>query len=50
MYYACLEFKPDKQGKGEERIIKKAFETHEEAHEYIAKEFNPELHTSCWTE
>ena len=50
MYYACLEFRPEKHGKGEKRVIKEAFTDRAEARAYISKEFNPELHTACWTE
>ena len=51
MYYACLEFKPEKHGKdGKSKIIKTKFATKEEAREYIRAHFNPEIHSSCWTE
>ena len=52
MYYACLEFKLDKHGKDGQRakIIKVKFNTKQEAHDYISANFNPEIHSSCWTE
>ena len=51
MYYACLEFKPEKHGKdGSTRIVKKAFESRQEARDYISANYDPNLHTRCWTE
>ena len=51
MYYACLEFKAESHGKdGNKRVVKTAFEKREDARAYIEQNFNPDLHTSCWTE
>ena len=43
MYYACLELKDG-------HIERKAFVDRKEARQYIAENYNQEIHTSCWTE
>ena len=43
MYYACLKYKDG-------HVEKTKFKTRQEAREYIAKEFDREIHTQCWTE
>ena len=50
MYYACLEFKKDKHDQNGIRVEKKSFENRDDARAYIAENFNPEIHSKCWTE
>jgi len=50
MYYACLEFKPEKHSPNGRRIMKVRFNKRQEARDYISENFNPEIHTKCWTE
>lgn len=42
-YYACLQ---DKTGK----ITRKRFTDRNAARDYNSKNFNPAIHTACWTE
>ena len=50
MYYACLEFKPEKHSQSVKRIMKVKFKTRREARDFISQNFNSEIHSKCWTE
>lgn len=43
VYYACLQLKDG-------RIQRIKFKSREAARKYIRDRFDPEIHTSCWTE
>jgi len=51
MYYACFRIKKDQKDKNEpQKIIKKAFNTRDEARDFLNIHMDFDKYDQCWTE